>query len=118
MRELWHDLSTCWRTPLFDRSRRHFIYRLCLYFSDHNVEASSTTNDDEITIDDNWLNEVLNINESSIKYNQVIIDQEPKTVQLPPLVTDDEDDVDGSGSGDGIIINNSHKVADKITGIQ
>jgi hypothetical protein len=60
----------------------------------------------------------LNINESSIKYNQVIIDQEPKTVQLPPLVTDDEDDVDGSGSGDGIIINNSHKVADKITGIQ
>lgn len=60
----------------------------------------------------------MSINESSLKYNQVIIDQEPKTVQLPPLVTDDEDDVDGSGSGDGIINKNSHEVPEKITGIQ
>lgn len=82
---------------------------------DNNGKASGTTNDDEITIDDNWLNEVLSINESSLKYNQVIIDQEPKTVQLPPLVTDDEDVVDGSGSGDGIIIKNNHEVPDKIT---
>ncbi|CAC5389953.1 unnamed protein product [Mytilus coruscus] len=62
------------------------------------------TNGYDINIDDNWLNEVLNtnVNESSKKYNQIIIDQEPKHVQLPRLVSDDEDNVDGSGSGDGI----------------
>ncbi|XP_071121332.1 uncharacterized protein [Mytilus edulis] len=62
------------------------------------------TNGYDINIDDNWLNEVLNtnVNESSKKYNQIIIDQEPKHVQLPRLVSDDEDNVDGSGSGDGM----------------
>lgn len=64
----------------------------------HNINSGHI---DDITIDDNWLNEVLNVNESSHKYNRVIIDQEPKTVQLTPVVSDDEDDnIVGSGSGE------------------
>ncbi|XP_076116744.1 uncharacterized protein LOC143084217 [Mytilus galloprovincialis] len=68
------------------------------------------TNGYDINIDDNWLNEVLhtNVNESSKKYNQIIIDQEPKHVQLPRLVSDDEDNVDGSGSGDGMQLDKGH----------
>lgn len=71
-------------------------------FSEVGGYKFGSTNGDDITIDDNWLNTVLkpNINETNKQYNQIIIDQEPKHVQLPPLITDDEDHIEGSGSGD------------------